>query len=89
MTITTSRGKTFNVEWAWADKSGILRMELKDERSAGEIIADFDGIETISRKSKEEGDATYSGYSALIGFNRNTEQGTVLLTLKKAVNNNG
>lgn len=88
MTVTTNRGQTFDVNWAWADESqNRLMIELKDEaRSIEEIASAFDGLDTISRESEEEGDATYNGYDTLLGVVRNLEQRTALITITRSTN---
>ena len=84
MTITTNRGQEFKVNWAWADEeTGILRIELPDTRTIGEIAEDFDGLGKIERKSEEEGDKVYMGYNVLSRVIRNIEKGTVQLTMEK------
>lgn len=87
MTVTTNRGQTFDANWAWANEGqNRLMIELKNEtHSVEEIAAAFDGLSTVSRKSEEEGDATYAEYDTLVGVSRNVEQRTVLLTLRKGV----
>ncbi len=88
MTIWTNRGQTFNVNWAWATEDrGQLMIELKEDRSIGEIADDFDGLVKIERKSEEEGDDTYLGYDDLVGVTRNRKNGTVLLTLERSASN--
>ncbi len=90
MTITTSRGQTFDVNWAWASHTKKqLRIELNDTRCIADIAADFDGLETISRKSDTEGDKLYEGYNRLTAVLQNTASGTVQLILEKAVTTNG
>lgn len=83
MQVSTNRGQTFDVNWAWEHKNGPLMIELKEDRSIGEIADDFDGLVRIERKSEEEGDATYSGFDVLVSVTRNRKNGTVLLTLEK------
>lgn len=91
MTVTTNMGQIFDVNWAWADESqNRLMIELKGEtRSIKEIASAFDGLSTISRKSEEEGDATYEEYDTLIGVVRNVEQGTVLITITRSAKYGG
>lgn len=85
MTITTNRGKTFDVNWAWAnDDPDQLMIELKDTRPIEEIAHDFDGLTEIRRKSEEEGDDTYVGYNKLTGVTMNLKKGTTLLTLERS-----
>lgn len=90
MTITTSRGQTFDVNWAWELRTKQqLQIELNDTRPIADIAADFDGLETISRKSDTEGDKLYEGYTKLTAVLQNTVSGTVQLILERAVNANG
>ena len=85
MTITTSTGKTFDVNWAWAPRNtNRLRIEMHDTRTIKEIAEDFDGLESISRKSETEGDDVYMGYKKLTGVNQDTVKGTVQLTLERS-----
>lgn len=88
MTITTNRGQTFDVNWAWETKDrGQLMIELKEDRSVGDIAEDFDGLVKIERKSEEEGDATYLGYDVLVSVTRDRKNGTALLTLERSASN--
>lgn len=85
MTITTNRGKTFDVNWAWPPRNtNRLMIELKDTRPIAEIAEDFDGLETISRESETEGNAVYTGYSTLISIVKDTSKGTAQLTLERS-----
>lgn len=84
MTITTSRGKTFDVNWAWASRTkNQLQIELNDTRPIADIAADFDGLETISRESDTEGDKLYEGYKRLVAVIQNLESGTTQLIFDK------
>lgn len=84
MTITTSRGQTFDVFWCWAPTAdGSLMLSLQDERRLPEIAADFDGLASIRRTSEEEGDAVYQGYDDLRGISRGSS-GDVIITLGKS-----
>ena len=89
MTITTSRGKTYDVNWAWATSDGRLTIQLPGDFSIAEIAEDFDGLVKVERKSEEEGDATYIGYDVLTSVIREIDKGTALLVLRKGVNSNG
>ena len=85
MRITTNRGKTFDVNYAFAPTSkGTCMMEILDNRPIAEVAADFDGLETISRESENEGNAVYTGYDTLVSVFRNTAKGTVQLTLERS-----
>lgn len=89
MTITTNRGQTFEVNWAWATSDERLIIELPDERSIADIAKCFDGLVKIERKSEYEGDVTYIGYDVLTSVVKDINKGTVLLTMKRSVNSNG
>lgn len=86
MKIWTNRGQTFDVEWIWGPLLGTdqLMLEMEDSRSIEEIAQDFDGLETISRKSESEGDAVYTGYNTLVSVIRDTAKGTARLTLERS-----
>lgn len=82
MTITTSRGKTFDVNWAWADGE-MLRIELADQRNIAEIAEDFDGVERVERRDENEGDAVYEGYTMLTMVAKDMRKGTAQLNMIK------
>ena len=89
MNVTTNRGQTFKVNWAWATSDGRLMIELPSAGRIADIAEDFDGLTEIKRKSEEEGDATYIGYDELTSVIKDTEKGTALLSLKRSVKRNG
>lgn len=72
MTVTTSRGKTFPADWAWAPAGADqgLMLQIRDARPLSAIAADFEGCEAIRRESAEEGDMAFDGYTALTGIQR-------------------
>lgn len=89
MTITTDKGKTFDVNYAWGpvrwigEKSLRLMIELaEDERPLSEICSDFEGVQTFERKDDNEGDMTFEGYTDLVSASRDTSRGTVTLALR-------
>lgn len=85
MTIMTNRGQTFDVNFAYAPTSmGQCMIELKDSRGVSDIAQDFEGLEKISRKSENEGDAEYIGYDVLVSVQRDIKKGTALLTLERS-----
>lgn len=86
MTITTSREKTFDVDWAWGPvgERGQLMIQYADERLLSEIAKDFEGLESISRKDENEGNAMYTGYSRLVSIVRHGEK--VQLALEREAN---
>lgn len=86
MTITTSKQKTFDVNWAWAPvgEDGDMMFELtRDERPVSQIAADFEGCEHIHRESELEGDKDFDGYTRVKSVVVNPRRGTVRLTLMK------
>lgn len=87
MTITTDKGKTFDVNFAWgpvrwgSDQRLIIEL-AKDARALSEICADFDGVQTFERKDEDEGDMTFTGYTDLVSAARDRSRGTVSLALR-------
>ena len=83
MTVTTSRGKTFPVNWMWGPvpPEGSLMLEVRDERPLSEIAADFEGCDRFHRESQDEGDMDFDGYAALTAIAR--VAGAVRVTLGK------
>ena len=83
MTITTSKGKKFDVNFAHAPTTrGNCIIELLDSRAAVEIAKDFEGLEWLKRESEEQGNEVYEGYSYLQSITRKPS-GVVLLSLAK------
>lgn len=67
MTVTTSKGKTFDTDWMWGPvgADGQLMLEYADGRALSEIAADFEGVERFHRESETEGDRDWDGYTRL------------------------
>lgn len=84
MTLTTSKGRTFDVSWAWAPAGeyGGLMLEYEDGRKISEIAADWEGCSHIHRESETEGNADYEGYTVLRIIARQ-RSGSVQITLQK------
>lgn len=85
MTITTDKGKTVDVNYAWGPvrTTNELMIELTgDARPLSQICADFEGVKTFERKDKDEGDMTFAGYTDLISASRDRSRGTVALALR-------
>jgi hypothetical protein len=89
MTVTTNRGETFKVNWAWATSDERLMIELPSTERIADIAECFDGLTKVERKSEYEGDATYIGYDVLTSVIKDTEKGTILLSMKRSVKRNG
>ena len=86
MTITTDRGKTFDVNYAWGPvrSTGELMIELTaDARPLSQIAADFEGVQAFERMDENEGNMTFEGYTELVSVVRDRTRGAVLLALRK------
>lgn len=85
MTLTTDKGKTFDIHWAWAPAGadGDLMLEYEDERDLAAIVADFDGVAHFHRASELEGDMDFDGFTRIKAVVRDFRRGTVQLTLAK------
>lgn len=84
MTLTTSKGKTFDIEWMWGPvgQNEDLMLECADERPLSEIAADFEGCDSFYRESDTEGDMDWTGYTGLRSIVR-SGRGKVQLTLMR------
>ena len=87
MTITTDKGKTFDVNFAWGPvRSGgqqRLMIELiSDARPLSQICADFEGVQTFERKDEDEGNMTFTGYTDLVSAEQDRSRGTITLALR-------
>ena len=87
MTVTTSRGKTFDVDWMWGplSDSGELMLQYHDTRQMASIAKDFDGIDHFHRESETEGDIDFDGYTRIMSIVRvnNGAPDTIRITLSK------
>ena len=87
MQITTSKGKTFDIQFIGSPlrNSNKLMIELEDERLISEISADFEGLSTIEMTENNLPNVKhiYEGFTKLAGIQENEETGTYRLTLKK------
>lgn len=86
MKITTSKGKTLDVNWAFGPtgESGSLMIELTDNRLLSEIAADFEGSSRIEKKDETKPGVTevYEGFTELAAIQRN-KNGSVFVKLVK------
>lgn len=65
MTVTAN-GKMVEVDWMWLfDYTGELMMGYKDDRPMVEIAADWEGVPLFERRSEEEGDINYEGFTRI------------------------
>ena len=87
MQITTSKGKTFDIQFIGSPLRNVNRLmiELEDERLISEISADFEGLDTIVKTDsiKPNEKHIYEGFTKLAGIQENEEAGTFRLMLKK------
>lgn len=87
MTITTSKGKTFDVNWIWGPLRGTnqVMIDLEDARKISEIAQDFEGCASIEKTDiKRDGvKEIYDGYTELVSVVRERATGTVRVTLEK------
>lgn len=72
MTLEMSTGKTFEVDWIGGPTrtSGAVIMQMRDARSIAAIAQDVEGVQTMTRRSDTEGDATYEGYTVVASIVR-------------------
>lgn len=87
MKITTSKGKTFDVNFIWPTNrdGGRLMIELVDDRPLAEIASDFDGNATIEKTDEKKPGVkeVFEGFNRLVLMSRENYEGVIRLTLKK------
>ena len=87
MTVTTSKGKTFDIDWMWGPvgEAEDLMLQLRDGRTIAEIAADFEGCDLFYRRSDTEGDMEFAGYTSVVSAARVRRGGkeAVQLTLER------
>lgn len=88
MNITTSKGKTFDINFIHVplrDGNRVM-IDLADSRTLAKIAADFDGLTTITKTDdiRPNVTETYEGFTRLVAIQRNTAAGTVRLTLERS-----
>ena len=72
MTLTTSKGKTFDIDWMWGPlgPDEYLMLEYADDRPLSKIAKDFEGCKSFHRESDTEGDMDWKGYTDLCSIGR-------------------
>lgn len=64
--ITTDRGNTYEVDYAWAPLAdGSCLITMQDDRRLSVIASEFDGLQKIHFVDDETGAADWDGYSRL------------------------
>ena len=91
MTVTTSKGKTLDINWMWGPvrTTGNVMLEVIDVRPLSEIAADLEGCETFKKMDDRKGTAVYEmyeGYTVLSSISRNKKTGGVQVTLERGDN---
>lgn len=87
MTVTTSKGKTAQVEWIWGPLRGTkeLMLQLQDDRRLSKIAAEYEGLDEIRAQESPAAGAPvtlYTGYTELKAIVRNGAD--VQITLAQA-----
>lgn len=60
----TVKGKKFPIDWMWLmERQGELVFQYSDNRHFADIVNDWSGADVIERKSENEGDITYNGFT--------------------------
>lgn len=77
-------GREIPVEWMWEFKNTEkLLFEFADTRKISEIAPEIEGSTVIERKSAEEGDITYEGYTDISRIMRYTgDNGETLVQIE-------
>jgi hypothetical protein len=87
MKITTSKGKTFDINHIWEDARNDERLmiELEDDRPFSKIAEDFEGIEVFEKtdKKKPNSKEVFTGYTRLVNMSQENYEGVTRLILKK------
>lgn len=85
MTIKTSKGQTYQVEWIdgpTITTGGVVLSLIEDNRRLPDIAADFDGLTEIQRYSETQGDKTFTGFTRLWSITLH-QDGAVMIELRK------
>lgn len=87
MKITTSHGKTFDVNYIWENtRNGErLMIELEDNRPISQISEDFEGVEVFEKTDKKKPNSKeyITGYIRLINVSQENYDGVTRLILAK------
>ena len=81
-TITTDKGKTYPVEYAWAPLGdGSCGICLSDDSRLLSVIAEeFEGVENIHLVDQNVGESDFSGYTVLQQIGRTGKMVQMKLT---------
>lgn len=83
MTVTTSRGTTYEPEWIDGPTitSGQVLMRLATDRPLGELAAELDGLAWIRREDEQQGNKEWNT-TRLAGIYRDGDKVTVSFALE-------
>lgn len=83
MTLATSRGNTYVVDWIDGPTliSGRIMMRTIDTRPLAEIVAELDGLAWMQRKDEAQGDKRW-GATKLVGIYRDGDRVTASFALE-------
>lgn len=69
--IDTSKGKTYEVDYAWAPLyDGTCGIGLRDNRPLSQIAEEFDGLTHIHYSDPKTGEDNFDGYNELVLIER-------------------
>lgn len=85
MKITTSKGKTLDVNWIFGPTKagGNVMIEITDNRPISEVAADFEGCDSIKEEVESGTYKMYEGYTDLKEVSRKRNDGKVIVSLYK------
>lgn len=68
-TLTTNKGLTYEVDYAWAPLlDGTCRIQMIDDRPLSVIAPEFEGLSSIHYSESSTGEYEYDGYDILSGI---------------------
>lgn len=84
MTLATSRGNTYVVDWIDGPTliSGQIMMRMIDARPLAEIVAELDGLAWMQRKDEVQGDKRWEA-TKMAGISRDGDRVTVSFELEE------
>lgn len=85
MTLTTSRKKTYKIDWIDGPTitNGMVILQMPDARRLPQIAEEFDGLDWMRRESDTQGDKLFEGYSRLSAIRKTGQK--VQLSFDKEV----
>jgi hypothetical protein len=89
MKLTTSNGKTYEVDWidGATVTDGRLWMQMSDDRRLPEIANEFDGLEWMEKESEHTGITRYEGWSMVSMIKRESKEKVQIAFVKEGAEN--